>query len=421
MSTDHAAHTACASLVRSALAHLYDYAYLQNHPLAALVDAERALDGVSRAQALRRLLLDCVEEIKPQAGGDLGEADRVHAILVYRYVDGLPMDRVAAKRGLGIRQAYRALREGIGAVTRLLQDRIGLRDAESASDLGSQAVWEDRVQLAQAEIARLQRRISTESLEVRDILQSILGLLEPLSLRTGISIVLSDSGPWPTVVADRVMLRQVLLNLCMYAMKYLVNGNLYVSATAGPRQARIDLCESAEVVRKIPIAASPPADADVGLEVARGLVEAQGGQLTTLRQHDSWQACILLPTSEMETILVIDDNVDLVSLWQRYLAGHRVRVVGATSAEVGLRMAIELQPRVITLDIMMPNQDGWEALQRLKSSSATRHIPIIVCSVLNEAQLAEATGASGYLTKPIAQADLLKMLTRWLGPLPPAA
>ena len=421
MSTGHVTQAELAHLVRGALTHLYDYAYLENHPLAALVDSERNLDGVTRAQKLRRLLLDCIEEIKPQRVADLAEADRVHAVLVYRYVDGLAMANVAAKRGLGVRQAYRALQQGINAIAGLLCDRLGRPDAQEISGPILQIASTDRVQLAQAEVARLQQAVGTEPLQVYDILQSVLGLLDPLRERIGIRIVISDAETWPTVIADRVMLRQVLLNLFTHAMSYLVQGDLLVSALPGPRHVQIEIRESAGVSRKLPLASLPTEEVDVGLQVAQGLVEAQGGWLTTLLHEGRWQAQIVLPATLLETILVIDDNADLVSLWQRYLAGHRVRVVGTTNAEEGLRLAVELQPRVITLDVMMPNQDGWEALQRLKRSASTRHIPVIVCSVLNEPQLAEAIGASGYLTKPVAQVDLLNMLARWLGPLQPAA
>jgi len=94
--------------VRSALAHLYDYAYLQNNPLAALLDPEAALDRVARAQHLRRLLVDCIEALKPQGESAPGsQASRAYPILTYRYIDGLSMIDIARKRALSLRQAYR--------------------------------------------------------------------------------------------------------------------------------------------------------------------------------------------------------------------------------------------------------------------------------------------------------------------------
>ena len=117
------------------------------------------------------------------------------------------------------------------------------------------------------------------------------------------------------------------------------------------------------------------------------------------------------------TVLTIDDNADIVALFQRYLGGYAVSVVGIKNAEDALRVAVELQPQVITLDVMMPNQDGWEILQKLKIAPETKQIPVIICSVLHEPQLAQALGASGYVTKPISQAKLVETLQQWLGPL----
>ena len=68
----------------------------------------------------------------------------------------------------------------------------------------------------------------------------------------------------------------------------------------------------------------------------------------------------------------------------------------------------------------MPGLDGWEMLQQLKASPATREIPVVVCSVLKEARLAQSMGAAGYLTKPVSQREFLEMVQRWLGPLRPA-
>jgi len=68
---------------------------------------------------------------------------------------------------------------------------------------------------------------------------------------------------------------------------------------------------------------------------------------------------------------------------------------------------------------MMPNQDGWEILRQINASAETKDIPIIICSVLNEREMALASGASDYLVKPVNQVDLLTVLRRWLGTLRP--
>ncbi len=405
-------------LVRGALMHLYDYAYLETHPLATMVDADRSLDRVTRAQRLRRLLLDCIDEIKPRPDDPSFEADRVHAILTYRYVDGLPMDRVAQKRGLGERQAYRELRKGVRAVAGLLYDRLREQGANllalTPSGTGPPV---DLANPAEAEVARLRQAASLEPLDLQELLAGVLTLLVPLGERSGIRIHVSSAGRWPPVFAHRVMLRQALLNLLRHALDALGSGDLTIHISARPRALRLDVVGS-----RVPGAPSPrAAETDVGLTVARALLEAQGGHLEAGWHGGEWRAEIGIPTAGQATVLVIDDNADLVALMQRYLAGHEVTVIGATNAEEALRLAADIRPQLIILDVMMPDQDGWEVLQGLKASVVTGDIPVVICSVLNEVRLAEAMGASGYITKPVSQVDLLQLLTRWLGPLQPTA
>ncbi len=406
-----------------ALTHLYDYAHLENHALATLVDVSKELDQVTRAQRLRRLLLDCIEEVKPQeAGESISEADRVHAVLTYRYVDGLPMDKVADKRGLGERQAYRELRKGVRAVAGLLYDRMQAQDGAGGppSQL-HQPAPDDRVQLAQAEVARLRQAATSETVDLHVLLQGVLSLLAPLCQRTGVQISIAPDGPWPPVVAGRVMLRQALLGLLTHALEAAVEGDVTIAVHPGEFEVSLEITQSAVRTRRRPSPSPSHSPAGLGPAVAQALIAAQGGRVETGEHEGTWSARITLPTTSRTTILVIDDNADLVALLRRYLAGHAINVVGATDAEQALRLAPELQPRLITLDVMMPDQDGWEILQRLKGSSATRDIPVIICSVLNERGLAETMGASGYITKPVSQDDLMEVLSRWLGPLWPTA
>ncbi|MDI7277331.1 MAG: response regulator, partial [Anaerolineae bacterium] len=379
MSSADSVSQAFVRQVRSALAHLYDYAYLQNHPLAALIDPAQHLDRVSRGQTLRRLLLDCIEALRPQQDDSARpEAARAHSMLTFHFVDGVPVKEIAALRALGQRQAYREMERSVEAVARVLHDRL----REGARDLRASDAPGDPLQTAQAEVARLRENLHAESLDLREVLHGVLELMQPVAESTGLRIILSPTADWPPVLADRVMLRQALLNLLTHALHAVVRGDLTISATAGPGELHLQMAESPVTSRTCPIPPPVEGQARVSLPVCEALLAAQGGRLETHREGGCWQASIALPTPGRMTILVVDDNRDLVSLIRRYLAGHDLQVLGATGAEEALHLAAQLQPRLITLDVMMPNQDGWEALQKLKASPVTRHIPVVVCSVL---------------------------------------
>ncbi|RMG84057.1 MAG: response regulator, partial [Chloroflexi bacterium] len=110
------------------------------------------------------------------------------------------------------------------------------------------------------------------------------------------------------------------------------------------------------------------------------------------------------------TILIIDDNEGLVNLLERYFSGHTYQVLGAHSGEDGLRLAQQVLPDAIIMDLMMPGMDGWELLQRLQTSEETRHIPVIICSVINDPELAYSLGASKFVNKPVNKEALLNAL-----------
>src|SRR5690606_31210218 len=117
-----------------------------------------------------------------------------------------------------------------------------------------------------------------------------------------------------------------------------------------------------------------------------------------------------LPQRAYATVLVVDDNQDLLELFRRYLAGRPYQVVGATGVDEGLAQVRRSPPDVVVLDLMMPGRDGWEVLRALREEPALRHLPVIVCSVLYEPELAHALGAQRVLKKPVHAAELIAAL-----------
>ena len=107
--------------VRAALDHLYDYAFLHNHPLTRRLGVDSGADGVTRAQRVRTLLLDAIEQLRPEQRLNSDEM-RAYAILTYRCIDGMSMDEIAGKLGLSRRQVYREYAKGVEAIAYLVWD-----------------------------------------------------------------------------------------------------------------------------------------------------------------------------------------------------------------------------------------------------------------------------------------------------------
>jgi len=112
-------------------------------------------------------------------------------------------------------------------------------------------------------------------------------------------------------------------------------------------------------------------------------------------------------------VLVVEDDPAAAELLTRQLvaAGYRTEV--ARTGSEALARARQLQPAAITLDIILPEVDGWEVITRLKSDEETSRIPIVVVSVVDNPELGLALGAIDYLVKPIEASDLIERLNRF--------
>ena len=114
------------------------------------------------------------------------------------------------------------------------------------------------------------------------------------------------------------------------------------------------------------------------------------------------------------SVLVIDDDESSLEISRRILLKRGYDVVTATSGQAGIDLAIQQQPDIVVLDVIMPEMDGWQVLERLKGEPSTARIPIILQSMLSERELGLALGADDYLTKPVDKSDLPNAITKLL-------
>lgn len=111
-------------------------------------------------------------------------------------------------------------------------------------------------------------------------------------------------------------------------------------------------------------------------------------------------------------VLAIDDDPEVIALLRDSLAPAHFRVVGAVNGSRGLELAHILKPLAITLDIMMPEKDGWQVLREIKADPAIRDIPVIIMSIVSERALGLSLGATDYLVKPVDRGVLIGVLER---------
>jgi CheY-like chemotaxis protein len=117
---------------------------------------------------------------------------------------------------------------------------------------------------------------------------------------------------------------------------------------------------------------------------------------------------------ESRTILVVEDDYQAGKLISLYLIQAGYRPILARTGQEALETARRLHPGAITLDLLLPDMDGWEVLAQLKGAPETRDIPVVIVSVLDRQGFGFQLGAVEYLVKPVARSELLRALGRCL-------
>jgi len=117
--------------------------------------------------------------------------------------------------------------------------------------------------------------------------------------------------------------------------------------------------------------------------------------------------------TDRDTILVIDDDAAVRDLMTRFLSKLDVNVVAARGGEEGLRLAAELRPVIITLDVVMPGRDGWSVLNELKADPKLSDIPVIMVTIVDNEAMGISLGASNYLVKPVHRERLADLIEKY--------
>jgi two-component system, chemotaxis family, sensor kinase CheA len=111
-------------------------------------------------------------------------------------------------------------------------------------------------------------------------------------------------------------------------------------------------------------------------------------------------------------VLAVDDNPDIIVFIKNALQNTPYRVVGVQDPLRVMHLVLEMHPCAITLDVMMPDVNGWQILHQLKANPATASIPVVMLTVLSEPTTGYMLGADDYLIKPFNSDTLLATLQR---------
>lgn len=124
-------------------------------------------------------------------------------------------------------------------------------------------------------------------------------------------------------------------------------------------------------------------------------------------------------TMGSKTVLLVEDNEDNRIVYATVLRHHGYGVCEATNGKDGVRLAQEIMPDVILMDISIPIIDGWRATEILKAEEATSHIPIIALTahaLAGDRKKARDVGCDGYLAKPCEPRRVVAEIAKRIGP-----
>ena len=127
------------------------------------------------------------------------------------------------------------------------------------------------------------------------------------------------------------------------------------------------------------------------------------------------QTALVSKKDGKSTILVIDDDPTIRDLMTRHLEKNNFSVLQALDGAQGIKMAREYRPDAITLDILMPEMDGWSVLRTLKADKQVSHIPAVMASIIDEKKKGFSLGAADYLSKPVERDRLIGSISKLLG------
>ncbi|MBI5295206.1 MAG: GAF domain-containing protein [Chloroflexi bacterium] len=295
----------------------------------------------------------------------------------------------------------------------------------------------DILDLSKVEAGKME--LAFEEVNMNDIISSVMSTVAGLVKDKPIRLVKNLENNLPHAFADPIRVRQVLINLFSNAAKFTDEGQITVEARlqtgvegkpeiyigvtdTGPGIAEKDQGKLFQPFSQVDDAPTrKTGGSGLGLSISQRLIQMHGGQIglnsivgegstfhfTLPVYHEPQQ-----PESNSRLVLAIDDDPQVISLYERYLQSSGYQVIPLSDPSQAVRRVAELKPFAITLDIMMPGVDGWQVLTELKSNPETRDIPVMICSIIEEQERGFSLGAADYLVKPILEEDLVHALDR---------
>ncbi|MGB2869159.1 MAG: response regulator [Bacteroidota bacterium] len=323
----------------------------------------------------------------------------------------------------------------------------------------------DILDLSKLESGRMS--VSIESEDVPSVVSNCVMTVEPLVKSKGVALTYDIEPNLPVLSTDIVKVRQILVNLLSNAAKFTEQGEVSIKVFQKNGLVHFAVKDSGigieeknlglifEEFRQVDSSNTRKyKGTGLGLPIARKLAIMLEGDLTVQSVYGNGSTFTLAippvypakkgpetvqdlqklipkitqqpqpqlrpengtPLSNVAKglqILCIDDDPDVIEILRKYLVPEGYSVAGALSGDEGIAFASRNKPALITLDIMMPKKDGWQVLRELKQNDATKDIPVVIHSIIDNKPLAMTLGAVDVMTKPTDPSRLLNLIKQF--------
>ena len=311
----------------------------------------------------------------------------------------------------------------------------------------------DILDLSKIEAGRME--LYLETFDINALIKDVVATVQPLVAQNHNELKLNIADDLTTMHADLTKVRQSLFNLLSNASKFTEHGTITLTLNRYTlaEQDWINLQVSDTGIGMTPqqvdklFKAFTQADASttrkyggtgLGLTITQKFCRMMGGDISVESEVNQGTSFTIKLPMEVEkinkvgsatdhhsyeqpvpgaiycnTILVIDDDPTVHDLIGRFLPKDKFRVISASNGAEGIKLAKNLQPDAITLDVMMPDLDGWSVLAALKADVQTAQIPVIMMTMVDNQNLGYALGAADYIIKPISKHSLRTVLGKY--------
>ena len=318
------------------------------------------------------------------------------------------------------------------------QVRYIRKAAEDLSELVN-----DLLDLAKVEAGKIVVRPAEFS--VSDLFAALRGMLRPLLVNESVTLVFEDVDGLPPMVTDEAKVSQILRNFISNALKFTERGEVRVAAVADGGAIVFSVADTGigiapedheRIFEEFSQLDSPMQrrvrGTGLGLPLTRRLAALLGGGVglqSVLGAGSTFTATIPVvyqppvvleavpgPAMELEpgveAVLVVEDEPADALVYEKYFRGTPYQAVCVRTVKAARQALDVMRPRAVLLDIVLAGEDTWNLLAELKSSEATRDLPVFVITTVEDAPKGLALGADGYALKPVDRAWLLAALDR---------